>query len=215
MSTLVGGAHPIELIATLRARANRRLTLSFSCYFYQPQSPFDRRERFSVDANDVSRAWLDQRFSRLQPGWDLALDSVVHQEKGGARHLPMIDFATGQLGRAEFIHLRRVLGERRLRNLEFFASGRSFHAYGLELLKPKEWIEFMGRLLLLNLPGQPPLVDSRWIGHRLMAGYSALRWSANSAHYVGLPARVAIPVASSDIAVRADASTLRVVAREH
>jgi hypothetical protein len=36
----------------------------------------------------------------------------------------------------------------------------------------------MGRLLLLNLPEKPCLVDTRWVGHRLIGGYAALRWSA-------------------------------------
>ena len=82
----------------------------------------------------------------------------------------------------------------------FSNSGRSFHAYSLRLISPKEWREFMGRLLLLNLPGRSSFIDSRWVGHRLVAGYASLRWTANSEQYtcqlhkfsicIGVPATI-------------------------
>lgn len=185
--------HPREVIDALRLRTKSRLILSFSQYLYEPQSPFDRRERFQVEGSRVTQAWVREQLDSLPVGWDLALESAVKLADGGTRHIPMIDFAINRLGPPELLHLRRLLGARRVGKFQYYCSGRSFHAYGLEFLRPKEWVEFMGRLLLLNLPGSPPIVDSRWIGHRLMAGYAALRWSANSPHYCGMPYRVDVP----------------------
>lgn len=53
-----------------------------------------------------------------------------------------------------------------------------------------KWNRFLGRLLLMNEPGSPALVDARWIGHRLIGGYAALRWSANSAQHDSVPKRI-------------------------
>ncbi|MBP8273206.1 MAG: hypothetical protein KAY59_02190 [Acidobacteria bacterium] len=41
--------------------------------------------------------------------------------------------------------------------------------------------------LLQNAPDPNELVDSRWIAHRLVAGYSALRWTGNQEHYLAEP----------------------------
>ena len=62
------------------------------------------------------------------------------------------------------------------------AAGLSF--LGVEL---GEWIKFMGSLLLLNIPGKIKIVDSRWVGHRLLGGYASLRWSNNTRQYKRFP----------------------------
>ncbi|MGC1520222.1 MAG: hypothetical protein WA803_01670, partial [Steroidobacteraceae bacterium] len=80
----------------------------------------------------------------------------------------------------------------------YFDSGRSFHAYGLQLISPGEWREFMAKLLLLNLPEGEHLIDARWVGHRLVAGYGALRWSANSDFYLQVPRATQIRAVHSD-----------------
>ena len=98
----------------------------------------------------------------------------------------MIDFG----GRHQDILLLKPLHDlQSYWSMEFaiFDSGRSFHAYGNRLLSTEEWIQFMGSLLLLNEPGKNKLIDTRWIGHRLMAGYSSLRWSCNTRWYKRFP----------------------------
>jgi hypothetical protein len=48
----------------------------------------------------------------------------------------------------------------------------------------------MGSLLLLNKPSGFKLIDERWVGHRIMAGYSALRWSCNTKQYKKMPTQI-------------------------
>jgi hypothetical protein len=46
-------------------------------------------------------------------------------------------------------------------------------------------------LLLQNPTNDQQIVDSRWIGHRLLADYSALRWTAHQTQYLAPPRLVA------------------------
>ena len=88
--------------------------------------------------------------------------------------------------------LYKILPNNIFSGLVFYESGRSLHAYGSTGLKNKEWIDFMGRLLLANIPNKPEIVDTRWIGHRLMGRFSSLRWSSNSGMYLQIPSRIAM-----------------------
>lgn len=51
----------------------------------------------------------------------------------------------------------------------------------------------MGKLFLATQVGVPPTVDPRWVGHRLIAGYAALRWTKNTPHYVDTPKKLILP----------------------
>jgi hypothetical protein len=195
LTELITASHPILLVEQMTNRYGGDIALSFSRYYYRPQSPFDEREIFSEMAGAVTADWLQTQFSRLKPEWDLALNSVVRDIRGRNWHIPMIDFAKGSVMASDLLLMRSVLGPK-ADEYWLYASGRSLHGYGTTLLKPKQWIAFMGKLLLLNLPGKTPLVDSRWVGHRLTSGYAALRWSANSPHYVAMPARTFVSLDS-------------------
>jgi hypothetical protein len=207
--------HPIHLVSELGARSPV-LTLSFSQYFYRPQSPFDERRVFEQLAAGITTEWLQDQLEELPEGWDVALNSTVRDGRSRAHHIPMIDFSKPSVGRDDLILMRSILGTSLCRSLVFYNSGRSLHAYSLHLLEPKAWREFMGRLLLLNLPNAEQLVDTRWVGHRLVSGYCALRWSSNSEHYLQMPVRAGIDMLSnernlpsnSDDATRAPASRL-------
>ena len=102
----------------------------------------------------------------------------------------MIDFSTQSMSAKErdlvYQLVEKFIGAR----LRLYRSGRSFHGYATVLLSRRKWREFMGRLLLLNMPNSDAIVDSRWIGHRIMAGYASLRWTANSDHYSQIPSVV-------------------------
>lgn len=78
-------------------------------------------------------------------------------------------------------------------NMAVYGSGRSFHVYSTTLLGPKDWFDFMGRLLLINPRGQKEIVDTCWIGHRLIGGFGSLRWSNNSGMYLGSLSRISFP----------------------
>lgn len=100
----------------------------------------------------------------------------------------MIDLSTSS--RAHLKKLLAYLGESVFYGFSWYESGRSFHGYGSRLLTKSEWIEFMGILLLSNQKDLKPTVDPRWIGHRLIGGYSALRWTKNTYHYLNFPSKI-------------------------
>jgi hypothetical protein len=181
--------HPIRTLETIRDANPRLSSFEFAKYVYRPQSRRDERKTFTVDAQFVSDDWLAKEIASLAPNEELALQSRVKLHDGSYLHIPMIDFiassadqslAVGEwVDRAVFLHI------------DIYATGRSFHGYGLRLLTDQDWQQFMGQLLLANLPGDPPVVDTRWIGHRLVAGYGALRWSRNTNVYRQLPKKLA------------------------
>lgn len=187
MKLSVTSEHPLLIVERLRGILESHSELTFSQYKYEPQSPFDERCVFSTPVRVVDHFWLERQLARLKPGWDLAWHSTIRSPKGRTLHVPMIDFTTTRMGRGELYLLRQMLGSQCTGNLQFFSSGRSYHGYSTKLIGPKAWREFMGRLLLLNLPNCPPLIDARWVGHRIIAGYGSLRWSANSPHYLQVP----------------------------
>lgn len=140
---------------------------------------------------------------------ELAIHSDVRLATGELKHLVMVDMSTSS--RAHLDKLRVFLGDHFFQQISWFASGRSFHGYGATLLSGDEWVRFMGLLLLANRPKLEPTVDPRWIGHRLLAGYSALRWTRNTPHYLVAPTLIekAGKGGNSSIEVGARAKPLR------
>jgi hypothetical protein len=162
----------------------QQITLSY--YYYRPQSLVDERDVFSISRD----AFLEPRkIEHLIEGCpsdhDLAIHSNVVCIDGNTRHIPMVDMSTG--AKAHLKKLRFFLDRETYYGFAWFDSGRSFHGYGSRLISQSEWISYMGHLLLSNQKDLKPTVDPRWIGHRLIAGYSTLRWSKNTEHYVRLP----------------------------
>lgn len=178
--------HPISLLKSLRENHGDSLVLEFSRYAYAPQTVFDEREIFEAPILEVDSEWLSHEISSLKPGWELALNSRVMDSRGRILHIPMIDFI-GRSCLENYSLFEGVVGPGIAKRMTFFDSGRSFHSYAPILIRPGEWVNFMGRLLLLNLPGIPAVTDARWVGHRLMGGFSALRWSNNSGAYLHPP----------------------------
>ena len=119
---------------------------------------------------------------------ELALHSNVEVVGNESLHLVMVDMST--TARAHLEKLRAFLGDNFYQQIAWYSSGRSFHGYGTELLPQQDWYKFMGLLLLANQPHLGATVDPRWIGHRLLAGYAALRWTKNTSHYLGVPSRL-------------------------
>lgn len=182
--------HPISFVRDVVDVRGDDLELNFSRYFYRPSSIFDERETFSVAADIVSSEWLERELRKLPTGWELALNSKVIDRRNRTHHLGMIDFAPGANINEIRTQVKRLLGDEMSASMTCFDSGRSFHGYFNCMLRPGEWHEFLGRLLLMNEAGKPELVDSRWVGHRLIGGYCALRWSKNSDWYKSYPVRV-------------------------
>lgn len=193
---MITDRHPFYFLLPLFKKEDA--IFSLSRYIYTPDSLFDEREYLSISGGNLSEFRINQEMAALRSDQELALHSKVII-KGKTFHIPMIDFSIEEsIGNDVFDRMRRYLPKSLMLNMAVYASGRSFHAYSNTLLGPKDWFEFMGRLLLVNPRNRPDIVDARWIGHRLIGGFGSLRWSNNSGKYLGLPSRITFPGGSHD-----------------
>ena len=161
-------------------------TLSFSKYdIGEPGLQYiQKRKIINLNRSEFGFDWLDQQMTNLKLNQELTWNSNV-KISNKTYHVPMIDFEVGidsDIIKATAVDL---LLELNLQELWFLKSGRSFHAYGFPLLKKQEWYQYLGKLL--TLPRNYPCIDTRWIGHSLKRGYSALRWSHKTNRYKQLP----------------------------
>lgn len=183
--------HPFYFLSSLFRK--KEATFEFSKYVYTPDSLLDERDTFLLAGDDLTEEWILLNLSQLRPDQELAIHSKV-SIAGRKWHIPMIDFSLEEeMSQDVFDRMSRYLPKSLMLNMAVYSSGRSFHAYSTTLLTPKEWYDFMGRLLLINPRSADEVVDTRWVGHRLIGGYGSLRWSNNSGQYFGLPTRVRFP----------------------
>lgn len=178
--------HPVTWIAqTLAAWRDSNAYVEMSKYQYVPQSFNDYRSTFFLPVSNVNENSLLELLMTLEADQELAMHSKV-QIGSESYHIPMIDFGSKGTSPAASETIKELC---RYWNMAFsiYESGRSFHAYGNRLLTEEQWLQFMGSLLLLNKPSGYKLIDERWVGHRIMGGYSALRWSKNTSHYKRFP----------------------------
>lgn len=189
---MIGAGHPYYFLNDLLEKRNTIFQLSK--YIYKADSLLDEREYVSICADEFTENWVNHTIHTLPGNQELAIHSKV-TINGRTWHIPMIDFAVeGGLTSETVDRLRLFVPRMVVLNLAVFTSGRSFHAYSTSLLSPKEWLNFMGRLLLVNPRHGKEVIDSRWIGHRLIGGFCALRWSNNSGLYLGEPNRIKLPI---------------------
>lgn len=177
--------HPSLVVKEIVKKYGTDLDFEFSHYIYVPQTIKDQRITFKVSAKELTLHKLEELCNTTPPGTELALHSRVIFRDCTIMHIPMIDLATraaGIIGRVVDV-LTPELSDSML----WFESGRSYHGYGTILIAQDDWVKLMGRLLLVNQPQLPPVVDPRWIGHRLISGFSALRWTKNTGHYLQKP----------------------------
>lgn len=176
---------PVDYVLRL-IRARRTIqSVELSVYTNFPESLRDVRVNHRTDAGAIKNEFAHLNAS-LRPGREIAFHSRVfvrsEHKKSVARHIPLVDFKTPDREVAER-SANALVQEQQATDAALFASGRSFHLYIGVLLSRGEWVRFMGRLLLLNPREGPQVIDTRWIGHRLMSGFGALRWSANTPPY--------------------------------
>jgi len=188
---VINEKHPFHFLSSLFQK--EEATFTFSKYVYTPDSLMDDREFVRVSGDELSTDWVKSTMASLRPDQELALHSWV---RVGERnwHIPMIDFSLEKaISQDVFDRMSRYLPKALMLNMAVYSSGRSFHAYSTTLLGPKDWFDFMGRLLLINPRGADAIVDTRWIGHRLIGGFGSLRWSNNSGMYLKTPSRIPFP----------------------
>jgi hypothetical protein len=176
--------HPIGLLDHFGQKWPNSLVYEFSKYVYIPQSVNDDREYHLVEGAGAQPKVM-RLMKELNPKQELAIHSKV-SVNGEEKHIPMLDllseFQPGMI--ASISSLMKSMG---IKEFEVYLSGRSAHVYGLTLISSSGLMRFFASALLLNLPDQNPIVDSRWIGHRMLAGYGSLRWSFNTKQYLGYP----------------------------
>lgn len=190
MSDAIPKTHPYWHVRRLVEENKEVSAVRASYYRYVPQTVADPRAEIVIPKVE----FLDQEcvasyMARAPDTHEMAVRSDILLNSGHRLHIPMVDMSTGS--KAHLEKLRTFLGDNFFQGISWYTSGRSFHGYGSELLNDASWPSFMGLLLLANMPGMQPTVDPRWIGHRLVAGFSALRWTRNTPNYLGVPTNIA------------------------
>lgn len=159
-------------------------SVEFSVYEYEPLTFAESRNTYLTSLCEF-KACIQGALSDLRPNQNIAVHSKV-QVDGKAYHIPMIDFSAISLRIVERT-IQHLCNDLNYPGMHVYASGRSFHAYGTGLLSPDKFVQFMGYLLLCNSRGVSDVIDSRWIGHRLIGGYAALRLTNQAGHYLAVP----------------------------
>lgn len=178
----------IDFVIQLAKHLKAESIIELSKYTYIPQSIFDNRTIIRIPTTDINREKLVEISNSLCETEELAIHSRIYRNGKIVGHIPMIDFADGfEFNNSSIKTCSQIIPKKIIDELNIFSSGRSFHAYSFQFISHRSWIDFNGRLLLLNLPNQAPIVDSRWIGHRIMAGYASLRLTNNSGKYIQSP----------------------------
>ena len=178
-------SHPIIFLEDLIGKYNAKTIFLFSKYIYAPQTREDIRQNFTVKSSEINKEWVLNQLKNLKPNENISLNSKVLLD-GLEMHIPMIDFDTNNI--EEINVIVKTLSKEQKCDIYIFNSGRSFHGYFLTLINQEDWYKFMGNILLCNQKNSKiDIVDQRWVGHRLIAGYGTLRWSMNGEHYLQMP----------------------------
>jgi hypothetical protein len=186
---MVKESHPFwELRSQLRKP--QISLLEFSRYVYREYGVTESRTVFQVPPTLLTEKWLDNQIGDLGSEEELAVHSRMVLGKE-IYHLPMIDFVNA-LSIEEIRERTLAISKSLEHDIWIYNSGRSLHGYYFTLLDQITWQKFLGELLLCNSRGKFPseVVDSRWVGHSLQHGFSALRWSQNTTRHQSLPALV-------------------------
>ncbi len=180
-------AHKYLLSLIQTQKASNIIEFEFSNYLPGDKGQTIFRELFHYQ---ISKPHSFNGFEFNQSKYEIALHSGVKID-GNTFQIPMIDFNVDANSKNVIYKLEKL---KVLDNeLYIYKSGRSFHGYYLKLLTLTEWYKYLGSLLLLNDRKKPfKFVDSRWVGHSLEHGYSALRLTNNTDQYLRIPEFVAI-----------------------
>ena len=111
---------------------------------------------------------IDKSAKREEGKRALVLCSRVETRDDEVLHIPMLDFECS-VSPENLIKVSQFIEETNSRGL-ILESGRSYHFYGLDLLSPEKWAQFMFRAGLFT-----GFTDSRHIYHRLLSHEARLR----------------------------------------
>jgi hypothetical protein len=190
-SIKIGDTAP-ELVVAL-ARLNPQLkSLSFTIYIPVPgvnervgdhddadlgeiarnflHHDYSSSKQWLVDASALTVEMIRAKIASIEPGRALGLESKCTFHDSTTRYIPMVDFKPSPS--EDNLELLKCFLEELACPGSIVDSGGSYHFYGFDFLNERQWIEFMGKCLLV------PWSDSRWIAHSLIAGGGDLRISA-------------------------------------
>ena len=182
--------HPIYIVNDIIKSFNNVKEIEMSIYTYKPQSIIDDRIICKLDSHTMINSFFNL-LTKINQNQEIAFHSRCYVKNGSdmqEMHIPMIDFKSDNIDNILY-PTEKILQELESDGYLVF-SGRSYHLYIKKLLAPAEWIRFMGRILLMNGIDHPEVTDTRWVGHRLMAGYGSLRWTRNTGQYMAAPTLV-------------------------
>jgi hypothetical protein len=129
---------------------------------------------FALSADGLSDRLRNVAEQAKRSGEVVAIVSRVTSASGTMLHIPVLDFHVPPS------HRNQQLVEQAARHLgmpraAILMSGRSYHLYGLYAVTEPIWHRLMLRSLLLA-----PIVDSRYLAHRILAGRGVLRLTASA-----------------------------------
>jgi hypothetical protein len=128
-------------------------------------------DEYSIDVlqSEISAKKVESLVQDLKDGFVLALSSKVQLKNGGFAHIPMMDFRCAPSPKnASIVRTAlKAMGEEAGLLVE---SGRSYHFYGVRLLNQEAWLRFLAMGILFS-----PIVDARYVAHRLADGACRLR----------------------------------------
>ena len=131
------------------------------------QAPEERMVEYKRDELSISA--IDNLMKQASPQEAVALSSKVRLRNGETAHIPMMDFRCKytEANSKVIVRALRAMGQEQGMLVE---SGRSYHFYGLHLLSSEAWTRFLALGVLFS-----PIVDVRYIAHRLADGACRLR----------------------------------------
>lgn len=138
----------------------------------QHDNEAERKNIESVDSDDLSN-WFEKKRDSLKNDQAIGLVSTCETFNGEIAHLPLMDFSCN-ISDSNLEFITQSIHAIGVKRFVVATSGRSYHVYGRGLFNKTEWVEFMGKCLLLS-----PFTDTRYVAHRLISGRGILRITAS------------------------------------
>jgi hypothetical protein len=161
----------------------------FSLSIYENGIPGSGKtfRRVIQEIKAISIESLSAAVKSVPANHELALNSRIISG-GKLFHMGFIDFSCDTVDDYFYSAIEKLKTQYQ-HKLWILDSGRSFHGYQDVLLSERQWYDYLGCLLLLNdyKISNREIVDSRWIGHSLRQGFSALRITRNTEAYKRSP----------------------------
>ena len=167
--------HPIDILPLIVNLVGEKSKLEFAFYEYRKEKQEDNRRIVTVTAEKAKDIFYSEIYPMsVRDNLEVALQSRVWKSEKTYCHLLMADLV-GHLPGTSKNRLEKLYYELGASDIFFFQSGKSFHSYGIGTIPVSEFPIVNGKYLTLRNEFGNRIVDDRWVGHRLIAGYWALR----------------------------------------